>query len=356
MIASSLASLLGTAACIGNDDSQTTTNAQQGAMCPSPDLLDHAICVCDDLQLSGALTVATGAGGNGSVGVNGASTLSGAAIAGQLVAGGDVDISGNGEFGSLVSNGNASISGSVSVAGNVQIAQDANVSGAFRVGGSLAIGGAENSSGAIDAPRREQFGNLAAAPCGCAPDQLFDVAGAVQAAAAQLGGQESWEAAGDYTVTLPTGSYYLTQATLAGASAIHIAGNVSLFVDGDVNLAGASHWDLDDTASLDLFVSGDANIAGLFEAGATRPNALRVFIGGTGTSSLNISGAATFAGSIYAPRATVALSGTTKIAGALFAKSLDASGDLTVVHDTNNTAPTSCEAPPSPSQDPVIVE
>ena len=45
------------------------------AVCPAPDLFEHAICVCEDFTQVGELHVKAGPAGIGSVGVNGKTEL-----------------------------------------------------------------------------------------------------------------------------------------------------------------------------------------------------------------------------------------------------------------------------------------
>src|SRR5262245_11969790 len=49
----------------------STGTTRVGGGCPPSDVFENALCVCEDLKDVGVLTVRGGAGGPGSVGVNG---------------------------------------------------------------------------------------------------------------------------------------------------------------------------------------------------------------------------------------------------------------------------------------------
>jgi hypothetical protein len=66
---------------------------------------------------------------------------------------------------------------------------------------------------------------------------------------------------------------------------------------------------------------------------ADHPSRTRVYIGGTGT--IDLSGDSSIAANIYAPRAAVALSGTTTIFGSLFVRRLDQAAPVTIHYDVD---------------------
>ncbi|MBP6629306.1 MAG: hypothetical protein KA297_07740 [Kofleriaceae bacterium] len=326
-----------------------TVGVANQALCPASDLLAQAVCVCGDLVTDGALRVGDGAPGNADLGVAGSLHLSGAVdVDGTVRALGSVDLPGSMSTSALLSNGDLDVSGSLDVAGDTHVAGDLVVSGSALIGQELQVGGSEEVTGSAEASVRAPFAAPIAPPCGCDEAQLFDVAGAVAAAAASSGGAESWSVDGAYEVTLATGSYYLTSATLNGATSVTVDGAVALFIDGDLMNAGATEWILSDGASLDLFVAGNLDVAGALEIGdAAHADAVRVYVGGDADATVDLSGSTTLYGSLYAPRAAVTFTGSGQLAGALFTRNLDVSGSLTVSSGAATTPPPSCQQPPS---------
>ena len=72
-----------------------------------------------------------------------------------------------------------------------------------------------------------------------------------------------------------------------------------------------------------------------------------VYVGGDADATVDLSGSTTLYGSLYAPRAAVAFTGSGQLAGALFTRNLDVSGSLTVSSGAATTPPPSCQQPPS---------
>ena len=348
--------LLSTAAC-----SELATQAPQhevqgqalAALCPDTNVFAQGLCVCDDFGIAGAVRVNAGASGAGGVGINGGAAIAGGSqVAGPLVAARELTVSGAFDASDVATNGTLSVAGQFHSTGNLAVGGDLTSAGAVTVDGVLSVRGMQVGTQITAASTADYAGDVAP-PCGCDPATLFDVQAAVDTAQQQVGGNEAWQAAGEFEVTLQTGSYFITEAALAGASKIRIAGDVSLFIAGDLAVAGQTAWVLENNGKLDLYVSGAISISGEAKLGeAGRSEALRIYVGGSENSGLGFAGGGTFYGSIYAPRATFAVAGGTKIEGALFAKQVSASGDLEITHNQGSEQPTSCAQPPGAPSNP----
>jgi len=302
-----------------------TTDIRQ-AICPPPDLFEHAVCLCGDFDNVGTLDVMPGPAGVGSVGVNGSTSLvADATIAGSWITGGRFDAVGAVIGDSLVAYGDASWVGDVAVGGDVMVGGDLSAVGAVDIGGTLGVAGTEDITGDATIASRGAFTAPAGAPCGCDPSTFFDVRAAVDAAAIAAGGSTSWSTVGTSDVHLATGSYYVTSADVVGESTIHVDGAVSVFVDGDL-----------------------ASVGELGQGDAANPDAFRLYVGGDDTSTIAAVGDQAWFGSIYAPRATLAYVGDTRIVGSVFAHELDGVGTLTIEYGHGLDQPTSCEQPPTP--------
>ncbi|MEZ4364335.1 MAG: hypothetical protein R3B48_29440 [Kofleriaceae bacterium] len=348
-----LGAALSLAACAQTPMSEAQLRA---AVCPSPELVEHAVCVCGDFSQTGRLTVKEGPAGVGSVGVNGVTDLvAQTQVSGSWYAWGGFSSVGQTAFGpeaaiggSLITPGDLSNVGTLSIAGDVHVGGDLDSTGALTVGGMLGVRGTTDLVGEHQIASRGDYLAPAAAPCGCDEASMFDVGQAVEAARISAGGETSEELIGEATVRLTTGAYYLKDPSSVGNAVHIIEGNVSLFVDGSLDSVGSAEWKIAPGGHLDLFVSGDVSHVGNLVAGSDAdPDAFRLYVGGQ-SAAIDAVGESAFFGSIYAPQAMISYVGDTRVVGSIYAKQLDGVGDLTVEYGRPVLAPSSCDAPPAP--------
>ncbi|HTB72638.1 MAG TPA: hypothetical protein VK762_05325, partial [Polyangiaceae bacterium] len=131
---------------------------------------------------------------------------------------------------------------------------------------------------------------------------------------------------------------------------IHLVakGRVALFVAGNLSTSDF-RIDVPSPSELDLFVAGTVNVRGIFQVGdPSNPARARTYVGGT---SVNLQSAATLAGNLYAPNATITLGGSaqTTLFGAIFASGLSSGSDLTIHYDKAILTPPSTRACPTPT-------
>lgn len=339
-------SLAATAAC-GTSTPKTIDVAR--AVCPPPDLFEHAVCACEDLTQVGELHVKAGPAGIGSVGVNGTTELvADADVVGQWIAWGGFHAIGVSIGESLVTPADVEIIGDATITGDATIGGDLTSVGTLAINGELQLGGSEDLVGEHHIASRAPYqGAPAAPPCGCDPSSFYDVETAVAAARQATGGEPSWDHVGDTVLHLASGSYYVTAAEVVGNTQFIIDGNVSIFVDGSLISVGSAQWTLSPGASLDLFVSGNVESVGsLISGDETNPGAFRLYVGGDETTSVANVGDTAFFGSLYAPRAAVSYVGDARIVGSIFARTIEGVGSLTVEYGEPVTTPQSCEQPP----------
>lgn len=328
----------------------------RAAVCPAPELVQHAVCVCGDFTQTGDLTIERGPAGVGSIGVNGVTELvARSQIAGSWYAWGGLFSIGTtglgvaaGMGGSLVTPGDVTNVGELSIGGDLQVGGDLESTGSLTVGGTLGVGGTTDLVGDDQIAKRGAYQAPAAPPCGCDAATGFDVAAAVAAARQAAGGETSEELVGEHRVRLTTGAYYLANPRAVGDIEREISGNVSVFVDGSLESIGKAQWKLTPGARLSLFVAGEVSHVGNLLAGSeAAPDAFQLYIGGE-RAALDVVGDSAFFGSIYAPSATLAYVGNTRVVGSIYAKELSGVGELTVAYGRPVTPPSSCDAPPSP--------
>jgi hypothetical protein len=302
-------------------------------------LFENAVCICEDFNEVGMLTVTEGPGGIGSVGVNGDTRFVNLTrAAGDWIAySGFEAVSDTEVGGSLLTAEDASWVGSLGIGGDLGVGGNARGVGLLSVLGTLRVAGDESLLGPVTVGGRGDFEPLAGPPCPCDPDSFFDVTAAVAAARSQNDNQAAGlptrlASVGANEIRLESGSYYFEDAATVGHTRFIVAGPVSLFVDGSIDAVGAQSFELESGATLDLFVAGGIRTVGWLDAGsAADPEAFRLYLGGSESVLLSV-GLQTFHGSIYAPEATIAYVGDTKVVGALFGRELHGVGRLEIAY------------------------
>jgi hypothetical protein len=337
-----------------DNDGPHNGSAQRPATCPPSDLFEHALCLCEDMNDVGALSVVEGPAGVGSVGVNGFTRFVNLTRAvGDWIAYGGFDAVTDTEIdGSLKTEADATWVGWLKVGADLAIGGDATGIGMLEVLGVLSVGGSETMLPESVVGSRADYQPLAGPPCPCDPATFFDVAGAVAAARtandnAAAGLPTRLAAVGVNDLRLETGTYFFEDAATVGQTHITIAGQVALYVEGTIAAVGEQNITVEDGGSLDLFVSGTIATVGWSTTGsAAHPDAIRLYLGGTGSVLLAAVGAHDFYGNIYAPEATLAYVGDNRVVGSLFGRTLDGVGALTIGYGAPIDAdPPSCDDP-----------
>ena len=248
---------------------------------------------------------------------------------------------------SLVTPGNVEFTGDAMIHGDATIGGNLTGAGDVEVDGQLELGGTSQLIGSDTIASQVPYQSPGTTPpCACDPSTFFDVAGAVAAARTAANAQNSWTNVGHTQLHLSTGNYYVTSSAVVGSTAIVIDGNVSVFVDGNLAQVGATQWQISSGAQLDLYVAGNVESVGKLTAGnASAPDAFRLYIGGSGTTSLGAVGQSDFYGALYAPTADVSYVGDTHVVGSIFAKSIIGVGALTINYGDATMPPESCTPP-----------
>lgn len=330
------------------------------------DTFRYGLCVCGDLAMAGQLVTSSfhssdpsaPDGNGGGVGVNGRYASSGGAeIGGSLVVAGDVT-----PVGEYSIAGELRAGGDASVVGEVHVEQDAYVQGNLIAIG-LSVDGTLHTTEPLGVATWVEAGATSVsdftidAPCGC--DDVLDVAGLVAQAeaendnaAASLSADALSGFAGESTLTLAPGRYYLSSIQAAGDVVIVVSGPTALYVGGDVSLAGRLEVVLEnDSAELDLFLGGSLGHAGQLELGsAEAPARVRTYVAGGG--NIAIAGDAVLGGALYAPNARLAAAGDLTFNGAVLVGSVADAGRINVRYDADlQDADEGCEPTDDPPAD-----
>lgn len=365
----SLSLLLTSAGCVdalsrdgaGGSD---TGNTVRAADCPPADLWGSALCLCEDFNEVGMLSVVEGPSGVGQVGVNGHTRfVNQTRAAGDWIAYAGFEAVTDTEIsGSLKTEGDASWVGLLKIGVDLAIGGDATGVGLLEVLGSLSVGGDETMLPGSDVGGRAEYVPLDGPPCPCDPDTFFDVAGAVAAARADndnaaAGLPTRLAAIGVNDLRLESGTYYFEDAATVGSTHITIAGQVGLYVEGTIAAVGQQNITVEDGGALDLFVSGSIATVGWTTASGD-PDAVRVYIGGSDQVMLASVGVEELHANIYAPEAMIAYVGDTTLVGSLFGRVLHGVGVLEIGYGAPaEVDPPACEDPdgdsdPDPESDP----
>jgi choice-of-anchor A domain-containing protein len=111
----------------------------------------------------------------------------------------------------------------------------------------------------------------------------------------------------EVTITLPGGTYYFTSISLSGQARINVTGPSTIYVDG-----------------------GNVSISGQGIVNNGQPRNLLLYSTG---ASISLSGQAEFSGAIYAPTATVTLTGQENLYGSIICGSNIDSGQAKIHYD-----------------------
>ncbi len=290
------------------EDLDLRTPANDEGCFPGELAADYAVCLCDDYNDVGRLSLlSTAEGASASMGVNGVANMVGEhLIEGSLHAHAGIDAVLSGTV-----RDNISTAGSFSWVGNQMVSGDLNVGGSIdalgrlAVGGTLRVGGETQVIGGVDAAQRDDYQPLSE-PCDCSGENYFDVATAVADASvvndnAIIDLETSIESVGAADLRLPSGRYYLDSWDAVGSINIVAEGNVALFVGGSIQNVGAGQLSVDG-GTMDLYVAGSMLTVGSIDMGGADPSAFRLFIGGE--ELVNV-GEQMFTGHIYAPHAVI---------------------------------------------------
>lgn len=283
-------------------------------------------------------------GPGGSVGINGRLDLNAPGrIAGGLWLADPTGMNA-GAAGDLHVERNLYCAGPLRSEADVTVAGDAAVNGELRAR-NLSVGGTLTLSPGAQTQVSEEasWGQLRSAPvavgppCACGAEAVVDIAALVQAHRdendnAALGLSPVALRGVSGTVELGCGRYYFEGIQSDPGFTLHAQGRVAIFVQGDLSVQGPFAVTLGPDAEVDLFISGQLVSNTPPQIGSqARPARARTYVGGSGT--VQLTGGGRFFGGLYAPRAELVSSGPVEVFGALFARRIVSSGQLTVHYD-----------------------
>jgi len=328
----------------------------QSCLQPAPRVFRYGLCTCADAVFSGGVAsdafdssrgpYAPGQGG-GNVGVNG-----------QLVATGPVELLGSltvagpgvlpinaAPFrvaGTLRANGDLSITAAdtridrdlwvqgeiIAVAANATVAGDVYQPPGRAAAPGLSIGGQLRTQAFALPP-----------PCPCDAAQLLDVAAIVAQGRAEndnaaLGLQLDalYQTGSQGPLQLECGRFAFDGGGVLDQARIVARGRSALFIHGDLAITGRFAPDLGERGEMDVFVDGALVLAaGAVLGSPERPAALRIYVGGAG--DLLLADSATLAAGVYAPHATLYVTGEQASYGALFLAGYYATADQRIHYD-----------------------
>lgn len=314
----------------------------------------RALCTCEGYATSTPLVTDSFDGRTGPYVPSAAGTMGGVGTDGALMAsakltiGGALAVSGTGGASFQVDSAIArdlDVGGPLGTAVAITAGRDARVAGnislsSLSVAGTLTVPSSATLGGTITAGATVRAPVTVTPPCGCGASELVDIAAFVAGhrtdnnnEAIGLSPSRLTDYAGDTTIDLPCGIYYLGPVRGMGALHLRITGRVALLVDGDVSLTSALDIELaTGGAELDLMIGGLLSSNARITVGdPAHPSRTRIYAGGSGT--IPLSGDSQIAANVYAPRAAVALSAPATVFGSLFVRRLDQAAAVTIHYD-----------------------
>jgi hypothetical protein len=320
---------------------------------PATDVFDKTVCVCEDFKEVGNLIVGTSVATDQAIlAVNGHSLV----INNTQVRGTHIPYGGLKAYANVQVTESILSAGDVDAIGNVEAGADLDAGGdllgigRLKVDGTLRVAGRDAFIGYKEVAAVGPYTDTPEPPCGCAPEDLFDVVAAVAQAReandnAAVGLPTSIANIGYTRLQLGSGTYFFDDMRTIGATKILVDGNVAIYVEGNLEHVGAEWIRLAPGATLDLYVSGAVRTIGHVSLGdKTAPSAFRLYIGGEEETTLNV-GNNLFNGAIYAPLARLVYIGNTKVRGAITAREITGIGNLVVGYAAPAPPPDSCEPP-----------
>jgi len=179
------------------------------------------------------------------------------------------------------------------------------------------------------------------APCDCSAGAagFVDIAGAIAAAAAHnddaaINLAPTALASGAVPaapLSLPCGTFYLTDIDADAAVTLAVHGRTLLAVGGDVQLNGGLSVQLDASAELDLLVSRWLTVTGGTFGAINGPGRFRVWV--AGTESVTFDGAPPIYAVVHAPAAPVSAPSGLPLSGSLLARSISIGADTMINFD-----------------------
>ena len=369
--------------CMGSGPPELIMTTDAGTVSTCPDQLAqrafrYALCVCGNYTSVGALVTdafdgtqgpydSSKATAGGSVGVNGDFHPGPIQVNGSVWA--------SNAMTSISTTSSMQISGELHAQGKLLptsalvVQADAWMAGGIQTGGSgpvnVTVGGtlhlpasvSANVSGAFTHGPIDTMPFQVSPACDCAQSDFVDVAGVVRHyetdnddLALNIDSKMLANVQTALTMTLPCGRIFFT--SIDPNAPVHLTtapGRVAIFVAGDLS-APDFEIDVPTGSELDLFVAGGVNARGVFLVGdQSNPARARTYVGGT---YVNLQSAATLAGNLYAPNATLLLGGTapTTLYGSIFVSQVSLNSDLTIHYDKTILTPSltpTCAAPTS---------
>lgn len=313
----------------------------------------YAMCLCQGLSSSSPVTTdsfdstAPGQmtlGNGGSVGVN--SNVN----AGALSVGGSLVVTGAVTLNSMTVGVDAQISDrfsanqSADIKRNAQIGSDVICNGpaqSLKIAGSLTFPAGKTltaNSPVIGGGQIRAAVNVPA-PCDCSGAGVFNIASYVTErasnndnAAIGLDPARLTNFAGDQTLNLNCGRFYLNRIGGAGKLTLNVSGRTALFIGGDVNLNDAFTVNLGATGELDLFINGGLTSSAAITFGnKNQPARVRLYMGGA--RNINLAAGSTLGGNVYGPESALVTSGPLEVFGSIFVRSFNPSAAVTIHHD-----------------------
>jgi hypothetical protein len=133
--------------------------------------------------------------------------------------------------------------------------------------------------------------------------------------------------------TITDGAWQYTSVNMSGSTKLYINGNVILYTSGAFSTSGSSQINVLPGSSLTVYCGSTFNVSGSGVLNQSGTPAKAQFYGLNTCTAFNYSGSTAWIGTVYAPYATVTMSGSSGGSGALVGKSINFSGSVGFHYD-----------------------
>jgi hypothetical protein len=140
----------------------------------------------------------------------------------------------------------------------------------------------------------------------------------------------------NYTYLLNNANYYASSGITMAGTTMGVAGNVTLYVNGDFTTTSTTYIYLYPGANLKLYIGGAMSMAGQgIINGTGLASQLTVYGTSTTTQTWSYAGNALFVGTIYAPNANFTFSGNAGAVGSFTGNTVTITGGAGIHYDEN---------------------
>lgn len=219
--------------------------------------------------------------------------------------------------------GRYNVNGNKGSNGDILTNADISVSGQAEINGDAATGadGTFDTQSAVTGTISHDFSG-----------ELVDVV--VPSSLTSLSSGGSLSISGQNTRSIASGDYKYSRISVSGQSVLTITGPANIYVTGSISTSGQAKIAISSasTGPVNFYVDGSVSVTGQGIDNATY-NPADLFLFGTSSGNISLSGQAGFYGGVYAPNAKLSISGQAQLYGSFIGDTISMSGQAAMHYD-----------------------